>query len=372
MNILVVNWRDIRNPEAGGAEVHLHEIFSRVVARGHTVTLLAHRFPGAPREERVDGIRVIRTGGKFDFNFRALPAALRLLKRENFDVVVEDLNKLPFFISFFTPVPAGALLHHFFGSSIWRETNPLFALYVGAGEAIVRTTHRRVPFCVVSESTAEELFSSGYPEANVEVIYNAVDHDRYTPGTEGEKVPGRIAYLGRVKRYKGIDILLRALVEIRKRLPDAHLAVVGGGDDHDRLRAICGGLGLDGAVEFTGFVSTETKIEHLRRAEVMVTPSPKEGWGVTTIEANACGTPVIASDVPGLRDAVRHGETGLLFPYGDHMELARLVLRLLGDDAFRSEMRENAIRWAGRFRWENSAEEMAGWLHRVASGGIEH
>ena len=100
LKILVVNWRDIRNPEAGGAEVHLHEIFGRIALMGHDVTLVSHHFAGAPREEMVEGMRVVRIGGKFDFNFRALPSALAMLNREKFDVVVEDLNKLPFFISF--------------------------------------------------------------------------------------------------------------------------------------------------------------------------------------------------------------------------------------------------------------------------------
>lgn len=371
LKILVVNWRDIRNPEAGGAEVHLHEIFGRIALMGHDVTLVSHHFAGAPREEMVEGMRVVRIGGKFDFNFRALPSALAMLNREKFDVVVEDLNKLPFFISFFTSVPAGAILHHFFGSTIWRETNPLFALYVGLGEWIVRTTHRKVPFCVVSDSTADELTRSGFQKEMVEIIHNAVDHSIYTPGSETSKIRGRIIYLGRVKRYKGIDIILRALTVIRKEIPEAHLVVVGGGDDHERLKKICAELHLDSAVEFTGMVSTESKIEHLRKAQVMVTPSPKEGWGVTTIEANACGTPVIASNVPGLRDAVRDGETGLLFPFGDEKELTRLVVRVLRDDRLRTELTDNALRWASRFRWEKSAEETVAWLQRVVSGGAK-
>ncbi len=365
----MVNWRDIRNPEAGGAEVHLHEIFGRIAGMGHNVTLVTHHFKGAPREEMIDNMRVVRIGGKFDFNFRALPAVLRMLKGESFDVVVEDLNKLPFFISFFTPLPSAAILHHFFGSSIWREANPLFAMYVGLGEWIVRATHRKIPFCVVSDSTSDELTESGFRKEMVEIVHNAVDHSIYTPGNEADKVPGRIIYLGRVKQYKGIDILIRSLPGIRKEIPEAHLVVVGGGDDHDRLRKIRDDLNLQDVVEFTGMVSVETKIDHLRKTQVMVTPSPKEGWGVTTIEANACGTPVIASNVPGLRDAVRDGETGILFPYGDESELTRQVVRLLRNSELRQELTANAIQWAGRFRWERSAEETIAWLRRVVAGG---
>lgn len=365
LNILIVNWRDLRNPEAGGAEVHLHEIFGRIAADRHKVTLLAHRFPGSAGEEMVDGIRVLRTGHKFDFNFHVLPFYYRRLRHERFDVVVEDLNKLPFFLPFALRRPSAALIHHFFGSSIWKETNPLFATYVGLGEWIVRHTYRNVPFCAVSESTADELYANGFQKSGVTIIHNAVDHSIYRTSSDGKRVKGRIIYLGRVKKYKGIDQILRALLLIRKELPDAHLVVVGGGDDVPRLRRITDELGLKDVVTFSGFVTTESKIDLLQKAEVMVTPSPKEGWGVTTIEANACGTPVVASNVPGLRDAVRDGETGFLYPYGDVPAMAKAVTELLSDDKLREKFATAAIAWAGRFRWENSAKETVQWLESV-------
>jgi len=369
LRVLVVNWRDGKNPEAGGAEVHLHEIFGRIAAAGNPVTLLAHKYPGAPAEEEVDGIRVLRVGHKFDFHFHVLPTWFRRLRREGFDVVVEDLNKLPFFLPFAVDVPCGGILHHFFGSSIWKETNPFFAAYIGAGEWVVRHTYRKVPFCVVSESTADELRRNRFAEDRIRIIHNAVDHDLYTPDRSAEPVPGRILYLGRVKRYKGIDLILHALVRLRREIPEAHLVVVGQGDDLPRLHRLTDRLGLGDAVTFHGFVDTKTKVDLLRKATVMVTPSPKEGWGVTTIEGNACGTPVVASDAPGLRDAVRDGETGFLFPYGDVEALADHARRLLLDGDLRRRFSEAAISWAGRFRWESSAEETLHWLRELAEQG---
>ncbi|MBN1826782.1 MAG: glycosyltransferase family 4 protein [Candidatus Eisenbacteria bacterium] len=371
LRILVVNWRDGKNPEAGGAEVHLHEIFGRIAAMGNSVTLLAHRFPGALEEEYVGGVRVLRVGGKFDFHFHVLPAWFRRLRREGYDVVVEDLNKLPFFLPLAVRVPCGAILHHFFGSSIWKETNPLFAAYVGAGEWVVRHTYRKIPFCVVSESTADELRRNGFADERIRIIHNAVDHDLYKPDRSVEPAPGRILYLGRVKKYKGIDLILHALVRIRREIPEAHLVVVGQGDDLPRLHRLKDRLGLADAVSFHGFVDTATKVDLLRRAMVMVTPSPKEGWGVTTIEGNACGTPVVASDAPGLRDAVRDGRTGFLFPYGDVEAMADRVRRLLTDRELRRRFSEEAVLWAGRFRWDRSAEETLEWLRALAGRGEE-
>lgn len=365
LRILVVNWRDLANPEAGGAEVHLHEIFGRIARAGHSVTLLAHRFPGAPPEETVDDIRVVRIAGKYDFNYHVIPYYRKRLRAERFDVVVEDLNKLPFFLHRVAESPSAAILHHFFGDSIWKETNPLFASYVRLGEWVVKKTYRSVPFCAVSESTAAELAESGFDPGGVRIIHNAVDHGVYKPDAGTARVKGRVIYLGRVKRYKGIDFLIRALARIRRTRPEARLVVVGSGDDLPRLARIARGLGVDDAVEFTGFVDTETKVRLLRESEIMVTPSPKEGWGVTTIEANACGTPVIASDVPGLRDAVRREETGLLFPYGDVDALTASMERLLGDERLREGFSRAAIEWAGRFTWERSAEETLAWLESV-------
>ncbi len=369
LKILVVNWRDIKNPEAGGAEVHLHEIFGRIARGEDEVTVVTHAFAGAPPVETIDGMRVLRTGHKFDFNFRVRPFVRRLLAREEFDVIVEDLNKLPFFLNSLNGTPTCAVLHHFFGSSIWKETNPLFASYVGTGEWLVRTRYRKLPFNVVSESTAGELIDAGFPPDNVSIVHNAVDHQLYSVDESVEKIHGQIVYLGRVKKYKGIEFILRALPAVRAEIPNATLVVVGGGDDHDRLAKITRELGMTSHVRFTGMVDTETKIRILRESEVMVTPSPKEGWGVTTIEANACGTPVIASDVHGLRDAVRDGDTGVLFPYGDVPALTRALVRVLGDDVFRDDLRTHAIPWAARFKWDDSARGVRNWLADVVRKG---
>ncbi len=365
MKILIVNWRDLRNPEAGGAEVHLHEIFGRVAREGHEVTLLAHRFKGSAEEEVIDSMRVLRTGGKFDFNFHVLPFYRKRLAAERYDVVVEDLNKLPFFLPKAVKRPTGVIVHHFFGDSIWKETNPVIASYIRLGEWIVKKTYRNVPFCAVSESTADEIAASGVPRERIRIIHNAVDHAVYRPSERVARVKGRVVYLGRVKKYKGIDFLLHAVALLRRTFPETHLIVVGSGDDLPRLRRIARGIGIDRAVEFTGFVDTDEKVRILRESEIMVTPSPKEGWGVTTIEANACGTPVIASDVPGLRDAVRHEETGLLFPYGDVPALAAAMERLFRNGEERIRFGRAAIDWAGRFVWDRAAGETVDWLEKI-------
>ena len=122
------------------------------------------------------------------------------------------------------------------------------------------------------------------------------------------------------------------------RFPHLKAVVAGEGDDTDRLTALTHELGLDAAVEFTGYITEAQKVDLLRRAWFTVTTSLKEGWGLTVVEANACGTPSIAADVPGLRDAVREGETGLLYTHGDSAALSACMFRLLEDGALRSRL----------------------------------
>jgi hypothetical protein len=121
-------------------------------------------------------------------------------------------------------------------------------------------------------------------------------------------------------------------------------------------------------VEFTGFVPEARQVEIMQSAWFAVATSAKEGWGMTSTEANACGTPVVASNVPGLRDSVKDGETGLLYPYGDHEALARAMIGLLGDRARRESLSAQALRWAGTFTWENAARKTATYLQAVAEG----
>lgn len=354
--ILLINWRDIRNPEAGGAEVHLHEISRRFVARGHEVTLLVSAFEGSPAEEAIDGIRVIRRGGKFTFNFCVPAAVTALLRREAFDIVVDDINKIPFYTPVYVRKPILALAHHLFADTIFLETLLPFALYVYLGETLIPVIYRNTRFVVVSESTREDLMRRGLPGNNIEVVYNAVDHTRYTPSASSKSDRPLIGYVGRIKRYKRIDHLLRALKVVAGKMPAVGLAVAGSGDYLPSLVALARRLGIEDRIDFLGFVSEQEKIDMLRKAHVVVNPSSKEGWGVTVIEANACGTPVVASDVPGLRDAVVDGKTGFLVPYGDVQGFADRITQILQDDALRRSLSEQAVDWAGRFNWDDSAD----------------
>ncbi|MEW5700918.1 MAG: glycosyltransferase family 4 protein [Candidatus Zixiibacteriota bacterium] len=369
MRILAINWQDRKHPLAGGAEVHLHEILSRLGALGHDITLLCSRFPGGPSTDEYDHLQVVRRGGRDTFNWGVRRWSRALLRAQRYDVVIDDINKIPFYTPRYSPVPVLGIIHHLFGSAIFRQINPLAAGYVYVMESLVPRVYRGTPLMVVSESTRDDLVRRGMDAARIAVIHNGIDLGRYGPDAAVTKSDTPlIAYLGRLKKYKSIEHLFMALGRLVGEFPRVAVKIVGAGDDEPRLRRRAALSGVADRVEFTGFADFERKIEILRRAWVVVCPSLKEGWGLTNIEANACGTPVVCADVPGLRDSAREGETGLLYPYGDIAALADRLGRLLRDQTLRTRLGQGGLAWARSFSWEEAARRTEVILERVTNG----
>lgn len=366
MRICAVNWRDIRNPEAGGAEVHLHEILSHLVRWGHEATLIAAAWPGCAGEETIDGIRVIRRGHWYDANF-ALPLFARgHFRRERYDVVLEDINKLPFFMPLVTKTPVVPVIPHLFGTTVFREANAAIALYVLSMERCIPLVFRRNRFMVISPSTKEDLAARGVDAARIEVVLCGLDHRRYRNlGLERFAEP-TIVHLGRLRKYKSVEVVLRAMVKIRETLPAAKLVVIGDGPHRSSLENEAKRLALGESVRFPGFMGPEELVTFLNRAHLLVNPSPKEGWGLTVVEANACGLPVVASDRPGLRDSVRDAETGFLVPYGDDAAFAARSLEILTGRDLWLRLSAGALERVKELTWERCARETLDLIERVA------
>ncbi|MCX7819164.1 MAG: glycosyltransferase family 4 protein [Kiritimatiellae bacterium] len=361
MRILLVEFRDPLHPQAGGAETLLLEVAARLVAAGHGVDYLCCRPAGAAPQCELRGVRVIRRGPQPLFNYVAPAAALRLRREHHHDVIVEGLDKVPFFLPLLRPGCAVvAHVPHLFGETIFREAPWPLAAYVWAMERPIPWVYRRCRFSALSETTRDDLIRRGVRPDRIRVIPPGIDHARYRPDASVPRaaVP-TLLYVGRLKRYKSIETALAALAQLRRDMPEARLEIVGAGDHEPALRRTAAELGLGDAVDFAGRVSEEEKIRRMRRACALVYPSPKEGWGLSVIEANACGTPAIASDSPGLRDAVLDGVSGMLVRHGDPRALATAARRLLTDPALAARLREGALRWAARFSWERAAADMA-------------
>lgn len=230
--------------------------------------------------------------------------------------------------------------------------------------------YRRAAFHAISESTRNDLVSRGVARERIAVIYPGVDAAWYhpDPATRRAERP-TFLYVGRLKRYKGLEIVLRALVAARVERADLALEIVGQGDDRPRLEQLAHSLGVADAVRFLGFVSDEEKRRLMRRAWAVVLTSTKEGWGMSNVEAAACGTPALASDNSALRESVRHGETGFLVPHGDIAALARRMLDLAADSQLVARLGRGARAFAQGFSWDKAAQATEAHLESVVAQG---
>ena len=373
VRILLVNWQDRENPQAGGAEIHLHETFGRLAAAGHEITLLCGGWPGCPPHARLDGIEIHRVGTRHSF-----PLLVRRYFDRTFgdvapslDVLVEDVNKIPLY----TPRWHGirrvvALVPHLFGGTVFQELAAPLAAAVWLAERPLGRVYRNTPFEAISQSTADDLARRGIPRDHVEVIYPGIDTQGYSPAPEARSPRPAFAYLGRLKKYKGVHYVIRAFAAMEHR--EATLEIAGAGDYRPRLEALARSLDLGDRVRFLGRISEHEKLALLRRAWALVFASPKEGWGITNLEAAACATPVVASNSPGIRESVRDGETGYLVPHGDTSAMAAAMDRVAASRELVERLGHAARAFAETFTWERAANETAAHLTRVVAAPSAH
>ncbi len=361
--VLWINWRDLRNPLAGGAEVHAHEVLTRLAARGWECTLVSHAVPGLAARDSEGNYQVLREGGASTFNFAVWSQLPTWIAQTRAQIVVDDSNKIAFYAPWRTRLPVVALIHHLFGSAIFREASLPAALYVNLAERLVPRCYRNTPTMTGSPSARAELLGLGLRD--VVDVGEGVDLAGYGPAAEGERDPDLLLYLGRIKKYKGLDVLLRTVAALVPRHPRVRLEVAGSGDDVPRLQTVARELGIGERVTFLGRVTEEEKISLYRRSSVALNSSLKEGWGLTSIEANGCGTPVVASDVPGLCDSVRDGQTGFLVPFGDEKAMAERVGRILSDSDLAARMRQACLAWAAEHTWDRVADRTEETLRRA-------
>jgi glycosyltransferase involved in cell wall biosynthesis len=368
VRVLVVNWQDRENPLAGGAEIHLHEIFERLAARGHEITLLCGGWPGCPPRATLDGIDVHRVGTRHTFALKVHSYWASHLRDKPFEILFEDINKAPLY----TPLWGGSAhpvvcVPHLFGGTAFQELAWPLATAVWLSERPLPLVYRDIPFEAISEGTSDDLVRRGIARAHVKVIHPGVSFDHYTPLASGRAKQPTFAYVGRLKKYKGVDLVIRAFARLAD--PTATLEIAGAGDFRPALESLAASLDLGGRVRFLGFISEEEKLALLRRAWAVALASPKEGWGLTNVEAEACATPVVASNSPGIRESVRDGETGFLVPHGDIEALAGAFRRLSESRDLVTSMGAKARAFAETFTWTRAAEETEAHLKGVIQRG---
>lgn len=367
--ILAINWQDLHHPASGGAEVHLEEILSRLAKRGHQIDLFCCNFPGGKPNETRDGFNIIRRGSRSTFNWVVIAQLRKLIKTNHYDIVFEDINKIPFYTPLYQKLPLMVIIPHLFSNSIFKEINLLLGTYIYLAERPFSTVYRKNHMMVISESTADEMIARGIPADKVHVIKCGIDSSVYNYDEKLAKFEKpTILYVGRIKKYKSIETAIDALPMISVQIPDIRMTIIGTGDHLPILKKHVADLKLEDRVEFLGFVPESVKVEYLRRSHLSVYPSLKEGWGLTNIEANACGTPVLAARVPGLRDSVNEGISGLLFEYANVDEFAWKAVKIMSDHEYRQKLEKGALAHAANFSWDKTAIETEQLMNIILSG----
>ena len=358
MKILYTIYDDVQNPWCGGGGAVVAFEINRRLARRHEITRISGRFPGAGDQEVIQGIGVRRIGTSRSYALSRLSYSLLLpftLRRQRFDLWVHDFSAFaPVWAPPYLRRRAVLVLHHLMSRHA-TEKYRFAGLLAWAAEALIARLYRRIITC--SPSSREQLMRLAGHDAKVVVVYPGVDDACFVPDAHEQDY---ILYFGRLDAYnKGIDILMEAFVRVAERDPAVRLVVAGRGapERQRQIATLADSLGITDRVEMLGPVSEASKRELFARAVFVCVPSRYEGWGITAIEAGAAGKAVVASDIPGLADAVRRDETGLLVPSEDAEALAAAMTRLLGDPDLRRALGTRGRLWAQRFTWDRVAQQ---------------
>jgi glycosyltransferase involved in cell wall biosynthesis len=353
LRILIINWRDPKHPQAGGAETYLFEQARRWNQWGNHVEWLSGGFAGGAPRDVIDGIPIRRVGNALSVYLR-VPFVYLSEFRNRFDVVIDSSNGTPFFSPLFSLKPKICIVYHVH-RNVFKKYLPKWAaaFFAWSESHLVPLVYRGVHFVTISDDTLSEMRQSGVGARTTGLVRCGVDKNLVP--AEKAATP-TVLYLGRLKAHKRVDLLIETFAKVRERVPDAVLQIAGTGDAGPSLEALAKRLGLEGSVRFEGFVDEGRKRELLQRAWVTVTLSEIEGWGITAVEGNACGTPAIAYDVPGLREAIVDGESGLIVPNGG--DVAAAILSVLQDDVLRARLERGSLRRAALFSWDKTARDM--------------
>lgn len=361
--VLLLCWRDTGHPQGGGSERYLEEIGAVLAAQGVKVTLRTASYPGAPKRERVNGIDVSRGGGRLTVYPRAWAAmwagqrGFGPLRGVKPDAVIDTQNGIPFFARIFTAAPVALLVHH-----CHREQWPVAGRLMGRVGWFIESRlsprlHRSSQYLTVSLPSAQELEDLGVDGSRIAIARAGLDPmpEGVAAGSElTRSVNPSLCVLSRLVPHKQIEDALEAVAQLRPRLPELHLDVIGDGWWAQELRDKAAELGIVDAVTFHGHVSEERKNELLARAWVHVMPSRKEGWGLVVIEAAQHGVPTVGyRSSRGLTDSVVDGGTGVLVD--NPAELVDAVGLLLEDEQWRLALGEQARARVGQFSWVRSA-----------------
>lgn len=351
LKVLWFNWRCWLNPAMGGAEVFTYEIAKRWVTSGNEVTLFTSKFPNCKSEEVLDGVRVVRRGGKYSVYSHAKKTYEKIFSKENYDLVIDEVNTRPFFTpKFISKGEKIVCLIHQLAREYWFYEMPFPISYFGRYffEESWLKNYVNIPTLTVSDSSRCDLINLGFK--NVSVVPEGLNFQPLENVPEKEAFPV-VVYAGRLRRAKRPDHAIKSFTFIRERFPNAELWVIGDGVFKNELVRMAGS-----GVRFFSNLDNAQRRNLISRAWVLVNPSIREGFGLNVIEANALGVPCVAYNVGGLRDAIINNETGILVDSVEIKNLGEALSTVLADNSFRIRLSKNALEHSRVYSWDTAAE----------------
>jgi len=357
MRILWFNWRDIKHPDAGGAEVLTHEVMKRYVRRGDEMTLFCAKVKGRPSQEQIDGVNIVRDGGKYTVYRRGRSYFKK--NRDRFDFVIDEVNPRPFLNpKILAGKPTLVLFHQLIREEWFYELPFPLSHFCNFYENRWLLPYRQTPTLTVSQSSKKDLESIGFKD--VKVMPMGISKEPLNGLPQKEDSP-TVVFIGRLKRHKLPDHAIKAFQIIKEQIPSAKMWIIGNGYMLHELKK----LG-NRDVKFFGHVENLIKYELLSRAHLTLVPSIREGWGLVVTESNAMGTPVVAYEVNGLRDSVLDGRNGVLVKGKDPESLAKYTLKILTDKDLLNRLSVNALEYSRQFSWDKTFEYFASQIDNMS------
>jgi len=352
--ILVFNWRDIKNPTAGGAEKYIHEILRRLVGKGHDITLLTSVFKECKMEEIIDGVKIIRRGGKYSVYHKTKKYYLTYLKENNYDLIIDSINTIPFFTPNFAKDEKIISIIYQLAREFWFYETVFPINFIGYHflERIWLSKYKDIPVITISDSTKKDLVDLGFERIYEVPIGISVRQSKEVNTGENNS----LLFIGRLTKAKKPFDIIKAFSLILNKFPNYELLIIGRGYLEKQLKDYCKILGCRSKVKFLGFLSEEDKIKKIKEAKLLLVAGIREGWGIVVTEANAYGVPAIGYNIPGLRDSIINGKTGFLselFPD----KMAKRIIEFLDDKDLQNSFIINALNYSRGFSWDKSASK---------------
>lgn len=358
MKILWFTWKDRKNPYAGGAEVVNEELAKRLVKDGHEVTFIVRGHPGEKEDEFIDGYRVIRVG-----NWKSVYWEAYKYYKKNLvgwaDLVIDEVNTIPFFCKFYVKEKNMIFFCQLCRKIWFYEMRFPMNLFGYLAEPVYLWLLRNKEVITISESSKKDLMRYRFKKDRIKIISVGIEL-KPVGDLEIEKYEKpTLLSLGAMRSMKRTDHILRAFEIAKKELPDLQFMIAGsvsgpfGGkviqaidESHHRK-----------SIHYLGKVDEATKIDLMRKSHLIAVTSVKEGWGLIVTEANSQGTPAVVYDIDGLRDSVRHKETGLICHRNTPEHLARRIVQMLSNKERYEKIRCNAWQWSKEINFDKSYED---------------